>query len=65
MRDNNLPADTAVRDRAVADFTRGYLDVTLAYPQLRDVLVWGLSDAHSWIPGSSRAPIVPRGARPV
>lgn len=51
VRDNNLPADTAVRDRAVADFTRGYLDVTLAYPQLRDVLVWGLSDAHSWIPG--------------
>ena len=51
VRDNNLPPDVVVRDQAVAGFTRGYLDVTLAYPQVRDVLVWGLSDAHSWIPG--------------
>lgn len=51
VRDNNLPADFAVRDRAVADFTRGYLDVTLAYPKLRDVLLWGMTDRYSWIEG--------------
>lgn len=51
VRDNGLPTDIAVRDRAVADYTRGYLDVTLAYPQLRDVLVWGMCDRYSWIEG--------------
>jgi endo-1,4-beta-xylanase len=51
VRDNNLPADIAARDRAVADYTRGYLDVTLGYRQLRDVLSWGLSDRYSWIEG--------------
>jgi endo-1,4-beta-xylanase len=51
VRDNMLPADIAVRDRGVADFTRAYLDVTLAYPQLTDVLCWGLADRHSWIEG--------------
>jgi endo-1,4-beta-xylanase len=51
VRDNNLPADVGVRDRAVADYTRGYLDVMFAYPQLSDVLVWGMSDRYSWIQG--------------
>ena len=51
VRDNNLPADTAIRDRAVADYTRGFLDVTLSYRQLSDVLAWGMSDRYSWIEG--------------
>ncbi len=51
VRDNNLPTDIAVRDRAVADFTRGYLDVMLAYPKLHDVLLWGMTDRYSWIEG--------------
>ncbi|GGE81450.1 endo-1,4-beta-xylanase [Sphingomonas prati] len=51
VRDNNLPADIAPRDTAVADFTRGYLDVMFAYPALRDVLLWGMSDRYSWIEG--------------
>ncbi|MDB5703399.1 MAG: glycosyl hydrolase [Sphingomonas bacterium] len=51
VRDNNLPADIAVRDRAVADYTRAYLDVMFAYPQLSDVLVWGMCDRYSWIEG--------------
>ncbi|WP_306286142.1 endo-1,4-beta-xylanase [Sphingomonas sp. Ant20] len=51
VRDNSLPADFTVRDQAVADFTRGYLDVMLAYPQLRDVLLWGMTDRYSWIEG--------------
>ena len=51
VRDNALPADIAIRDRAVADYTRAYLDVMLAYPQLRDVLLWGMTDRYSWIEG--------------
>jgi endo-1,4-beta-xylanase len=51
VRDTALPADVTARDRAVADFTRGYLDVTLSYPAVRDVLSWGLCDRYSWIEG--------------
>lgn len=51
VRDNGLPADIATRDRAVADFTRGYLDIMLAYPALRDILLWGMTDRYSWIEG--------------
>ena len=56
VRDNNLPADVAERDRAVADYTRGYLDVTLSFPQLRDVLAWGMTDRFSWIEGFEPRP---------
>ncbi|WP_375421219.1 endo-1,4-beta-xylanase [uncultured Sphingomonas sp.] len=51
VRDNRLPADVAVRDRAVADFTQAYLDVMFSYPAVRDVLLWGMSDRYSWIEG--------------
>jgi endo-1,4-beta-xylanase len=51
VRDNQLPAAIGPRDRAVADFTRGYLDLMFAYPGLRDVLLWGMSDRYSWIEG--------------
>ena len=47
--DQNLPADTALRDRAVADLARRYLDVMLGYPQLRYVMAWGLVDKYSWL----------------
>lgn len=49
VRDNGLPAEDAARDRGVADYARRYLDVTLSYPGLRDVLAWGLCDRFSWI----------------
>lgn len=51
VRDNTLPADPVIRDRVVADYTRAYLDVMLSYPQLRDVLAWGMCDRYSWIEG--------------
>lgn len=51
VRDNGLPADITLRDRGVADFTRAYLDLTLSYPAVRDVLSWGLCDRYSWIEG--------------
>lgn len=56
VRDNNLPADPEIRDRAAADYTRGYLDLMFTYPQLRDVLVWGMSDRYSWIEGFEPRP---------
>jgi len=49
VRDNGLPVDPAARDRGVADYARRYLDVMFDYPQLRDVVVWGLCDRFSWI----------------
>ncbi|HEY4941715.1 MAG TPA: endo-1,4-beta-xylanase [Rhizomicrobium sp.] len=47
--DQNLPADIALRDRAVADLARRYLDVMLSYSQLRYVMAWGLVDKYSWL----------------
>lgn len=49
VRDTGLPAEIAPRDQAVADYTRLYLELMLSYPQLRDVLVWGMSDKYSWL----------------
>jgi endo-1,4-beta-xylanase len=48
---DNLPGDASARDRAVADDSRAYLDVMLSYPQLADLLVWGMTDRYSWIEG--------------
>jgi endo-1,4-beta-xylanase len=47
--DKRLPSDIAARDRAIADYARGYLDQTLSYRQLGDVLTWGLVDRYSWL----------------
>ena len=49
VRDAALPAATPARDRGVADSARAYLDMMFGYPQLRDVLVWGMVDAYSWL----------------
>jgi endo-1,4-beta-xylanase len=51
VSDRYLPADPVVRDRAVADYARPYLDMMLSYDQLGDVLAWGLSDRYSWLLG--------------
>lgn len=61
VRDNHLPSDILIRDRAVADFTRAYMDLMLDYPQLDDILTWGMSDRYSWIEGFE--PRVDRVAR--
>jgi len=61
VRDNKLPADIAPRDQAVADYTRAYLDVTLSYRAVRDILSWGLVDRYNWIEGfEPRSDGVPR-----
>jgi endo-1,4-beta-xylanase len=51
VHDRGLPADIATRDRAVADYAKAYLDLMLSYPQLGDMLAWGMSDRYSWLQG--------------
>lgn len=51
VKDNALPGDFAARDAGVADYARAYLDLMLSYPQLKDVLCWGLVDDYSWLQG--------------
>jgi endo-1,4-beta-xylanase len=56
VRDNGLPVEPKARDRGVADYARAYLDVTLSYPRLRDVVAWGMTDRFSWIEGFEPRP---------
>lgn len=50
VKDAALPANIALRDRLVADYTRRYFDVMLEYSDhLDDVLVWGMVDAFNWL----------------
>lgn len=49
VNDQQAPDDVAVRDRMVADYSKAYLDLMLDYPQLRDVLAWGMVDKYSWL----------------
>lgn len=51
VNDREAPADIAVRDRMVADYAKAYLDLMLSYPQLRDILAWGMVDRYSWLDG--------------
>jgi endo-1,4-beta-xylanase len=49
VNDQKAPDDVAIRDRMVADYAKAYLDIMLSYPQLRDVLAWGMVDRYSWL----------------
>jgi endo-1,4-beta-xylanase len=49
VNDHSAPTDVRVRDRMVADYGRAYLDLMLSYPQLGDVLAWGMTDRYSWL----------------
>jgi endo-1,4-beta-xylanase len=51
VNDHGAPSDVRVRDRMVADYGRAYLDLMLIYPQLGDVLAWGMTDRYSWLTG--------------
>jgi endo-1,4-beta-xylanase len=51
VNDHAAPKDIVVRDRMVADYGRAYLDLMLSYPELRDVLAWGMTDRFSWLNG--------------
>ncbi|MFY1691690.1 endo-1,4-beta-xylanase [Plantactinospora sp. WMMB782] len=47
--DDGLPADVAVRDAAVADVYRRYLDVALSHPAVKAVMAFGLTDRYTWL----------------
>lgn len=49
VEDRSLPADIPRRDRIIADYTKHYLDITLSYPQVKEVLTWGIVDQRSWL----------------
>ena len=49
VNDRMAPDDITIRDRMVADYARAYLDVMLGYPQLRDVMAWGMVDRYTWL----------------
>lgn len=51
VNDARLPTDAHARDRIVADYAAAYLDVMFDYPQLRDLLVWGMNDRYGWLNG--------------
>ena len=49
VSDRLLPADTAQRDRRVADTYDAFLKAVLPEPALRRITSWGLSDRGSWL----------------
>ena len=51
VNDKRAPDDIVIRDRMVADYARAYLELMLSYPQLGDVLAWGMVDRYSWLTG--------------
>jgi endo-1,4-beta-xylanase len=51
VNDRHLPADAAVRDKAVAATCRDYLGLALRNPAMKTVLTWGITDAHTWLNG--------------
>jgi endo-1,4-beta-xylanase len=51
VNDSQLPSDPKVRDAAVAAYADAYLEIMFGYSQLRDVLVWGMSDKYGWLNG--------------
>jgi endo-1,4-beta-xylanase len=52
--DGDGPSDFAIRDRAVADEARRFLDVVLTSRKVNTVLTWGLSDRYADPPDSLR-----------
>jgi endo-1,4-beta-xylanase len=51
VNDRTAPTNIPARDQMVADYARAYLDVMLSYPQLGDILCWGMVDRYSWLEG--------------
>ncbi len=47
--DDGLPASVAVRDQAVAEVYRRYLDAVLDQPAVTAVLAFGLTDRYTWL----------------
>ncbi len=52
--DRELPSDSGHRDAGVAATYADYLQATLAEPNVKAVLTWGVDDAQSWLNQRSR-----------
>ncbi len=57
VKEHDLAAPLAERDRRVADQVKQYLDIALAQPNVRGVVTWGLSDRHSWLSEAGADPL--------
>jgi endo-1,4-beta-xylanase len=53
VKDNALPAAHKSRDERTAHYLRAYMEVMLDYPQLNEILYWGMCDKYSWLQGFS------------
>jgi endo-1,4-beta-xylanase len=49
VNDRTAPSAIGPRDRVVANYAKAYLDLMLSYPQLGDLLCWGMVDRYSWL----------------
>jgi len=49
INDRKVVGDIATRDQKVAETAKTFLDMTLDFKSLKDVLCWGLDDKHSWL----------------
>lgn len=59
-----LPGGPDVQDAAVAAVYKNYLGLVLPEPNVKAVLTWGISDAHTWLNQSRQSWAVrPDGAR--
>jgi len=65
VHDAPLPAEFALRDRAVAALGRAFLDLTLSFTQVNAVICWGLADRYTWLQGRTpRADGLPKRPTP-
>jgi endo-1,4-beta-xylanase len=51
VNDKALPTDAKLRDGIIANYAAAYLEIMFSYPQLRDVLAWGMCDRFTWLNG--------------
>lgn len=51
VNDTQMAPGIAQRDREMAAYTRDYLDMMFAYPQTKDLLIWGMVDNQNWLQG--------------
>lgn len=59
-----LQGDAAAQDAAVAAVYRSYLELVLPEPNVKAVLTWGITDAHTWLNQSKQQwALRPDGAR--
>ena len=52
INDQMVNGSFAEHDTIAAKVARDYLDLTLSYKQVKDVLLWGITDKYSWLPGA-------------